>query len=206
MTLWPRTPPHPDEELDDPQPSDEALVALTRIDPTAFALLYRRYASAVFQYCDRCLGDRTAAEDVASAVFMRALAAFPRYRETGSSFRSWLFAIAHNAIIDARRARRPIESLERVGDLADRAASPEELALAALERRDITLLLARLSPDQRAVVELRLQGLNDKEIAAALGRSPGAVRTIQYRAVQRLRALLGTNAANANREVDCVAL
>jgi RNA polymerase sigma-70 factor (ECF subfamily) len=188
--------------VDEPEMSDEALVALTRIDPTAFALLYRRYAPAVFQYCDRCLGDRPAAEDVTSAVFMRALAAFPAYRDRGGSFRSWLFAIAHNAIIDARRARRPIESLDRVIDLADRAASPEDLALLALERRDITGLLARLSPDQRAVLELRLQDLSDKEIAEALGRSPGAVRTVQYRAVQRLRALL---AADAGEEVRCVA-
>jgi RNA polymerase sigma-70 factor (ECF subfamily) len=190
---------------DDPAPvdaelSDDDLVTLTRCDPAAFATLYRRYAVAVYRYCDRALGDRAAAEEVTQTVFLRALNALSAYR--GGSFRSWLFAIAHNAVVDTRRARRPLTSLDDALGLPDAAASPEEQALAAVERRELARLLAQLPSEQRAAVELRLAGLNDKEIARVLGRSPGAVRSAQYRAVRRLRDLLSRE---PEREVAYVA-
>jgi RNA polymerase sigma-70 factor (ECF subfamily) len=172
----------------DPEPSDDALVEQARLDPATFARLYRRYAVAVYRYCDRALGDRGLAEEVTQTVFLRALAALPAYR--GGAFRSWLFAIAHNAVVTARQARRSMGSLAEAEHLADTAASPEDLALDSVTQREIAHLLARLPAEQRAVVELRMAGLRDKEIAQVLGRSPGAVRTAQYRAVQRLRGLL----------------
>jgi RNA polymerase sigma-70 factor (ECF subfamily) len=168
-------------------------VRLAQHDRAAFALLYRRYAAAVYRYCDRALGDRLAAEEVTQTVFLRALAALPGCRD-GRAFRPWLFTIAHHAIADARRARRPLVPLDGALDLVDPADSPEELALAAAERREITALLARLPPQEREIVEFRLAGLRDQEIAQVLGRSAGAVRTAQYRALKHLRALLAEQA------------
>jgi RNA polymerase sigma-70 factor, ECF subfamily len=189
-----------DAALDEGEPCDETLVLLAQHDRAAFARLYRRYATAVYRYCDRALGDQTAAEEVTQIVFLRALTALPSCRD-GHAFRPWLFAIAHNAIADARRTRRPLVPLEGALDVPDSAASPEELALAGVERREITALLAHLPDPERAIIELRLAGLRDKEIAHTLGRSSGAVRTAQYRAVQHLRVLL----ANQEREVSHVA-
>lgn len=189
MVGWQQMQPPREQALDDPEPGDEELVAAARHDRAAFALLYRRYATPIYRYCDRALGDRAAAEEVTQTVFLRALAALPAFRD-GGSFRSWLFAIAHNAIADAHRARRPLVSLDGTMHLVDSAAPPEELALAAVERREIRALLARLPAEERELVELRLAGLRDKEIAEVLGRTPGAVRTAQYRAVKRLRVLL----------------
>lgn len=168
--------------------ADDDVVALARRDHALFAVLYRRYAVAVYRYCDRALSDEGAAEEMTQTVFLRALSALPTYR--GGSFRSWLFAIAHNAILDARRARRPLTSLDNAMALPDRAASTEEQVLDAMAGQEITRLLAHLPREQRAVVELRLAGLRDREIAEILGRSPGAIRTAQYRAVQHLRQLL----------------
>ena len=185
---------------DGTEPSDAALVALTRRDPVAFALLYRRYATTIYRYCDRALGDRSAAEEATQTIFLRALAALADCRDE-DAFRPWLFTIAHNAIADARRARRPLVSLDGVSEVPDTATSPEDLALAAAQRREITSLLARLSAEEREIVELRLAGLRDKEIARTLGRSPGAIRTAQYRAVKHLRSLL----ADQEREVSHVA-
>jgi RNA polymerase sigma-70 factor (ECF subfamily) len=182
------------------EPTDAALVALTRRDPAAFAHLYRRYATSVYRYCDRALGDRSSAEEATQTIFLRALAALADCRD-GDAFRPWLFAIAHNAIADARRAGRPLVSLDGLSEVPDPAASPEDLALAGAQRREITALLARLRSDEREIVELRLAGLRDKEIARTLGRSPGAIRTAQYRAVKHLRALL----ADQEREVSHVA-
>jgi RNA polymerase sigma-70 factor (ECF subfamily) len=189
------------EETAGDEPGDEEIVAQARRDPAFFALLYRRYAASVYQYCDRCLGDRDAAEEATQIVFLRALASLATCRD-GRAFRSWLFAIAHNEIISQRRSYRDFAPLETATEVLDAAASPEDLALAAMERREITALLARLPVDQRDPVELRLQGLSDQEIARVLGRSPGAIRTAQYRAVRQLRTFLGAAQMKEGRRVE----
>lgn len=167
---------------------DAALVAAARRDRRAFAPLYRRYVDPVYRYCHRRLGSREAAEDVTSLVFARALVALPGYRD--GSFRGWLFTIAHHAVVDALRARRPEVPTEAAAATPDPAPTPEEAVLTAETGRSLRAVLARLSPDQRQVVELHLAGLNGREIAALLGRSHPAVRSVQSRAVSRLRELL----------------
>jgi RNA polymerase sigma-70 factor (ECF subfamily) len=149
----------------------------------------------VYGYCLRRLQTPEAAEDATSQVFANALAAMPRYRDDGPSFGAWLFAIAHNVVIDEFRARQRLgsttASFDHLGATADAAPGPEESALVAEEVREVRTLLSRLSTDQAHVIELRLAGLTDKEIAFVLGRSQGAVRVAQHRAVRRLRGLLG---------------
>src|SRR5687768_11853835 len=78
---------------------DARMVALAKRDPRAFAPLYDRYFDPVYRYCYRRLGDGETAADATAQVFAKALAALPRYREDAPSFRSWLFAIAHNVIV-----------------------------------------------------------------------------------------------------------
>src|SRR5262245_59227162 len=78
---------------------ETAIVALAQRDPAAFAPLYQTYITPVYHYCYRRLGTREMAEDATSLVFERALRSLPLFR--GGSFRSWLFAIAHNAVTDA---------------------------------------------------------------------------------------------------------
>jgi len=170
---------------------DAALAARARDDPAAFAPLYERYLDPVYRYCYRRLGAREAAEDAAAAVFARALAALPAYRD--GSFRAWLFAIAHNAVADNHRRQRarPEAPLEAAGDPPDRAPTPEEIALENDERGSVRALLTALPDDQRRVLEMRLAGLSGAEIATALGRSVAAVKMLQLRAMTRLRADLG---------------
>jgi RNA polymerase sigma-70 factor (ECF subfamily) len=174
-----------------PIDTDAALVAAARRDRAAFAPLYLRYVDPVFRYCLRRLGSWEAAEDATAQVFTKALAALPGYRESGSSFRSWLFAIAHNVLVDAGRSARPHDMLDESLPLTDPGTGPEEAALAAEGQREVQLLLAIVPPDQRRVLELRLAGLTTAEIAQALGLSPGAVRASQYRAAKRLRLVMG---------------
>ena len=171
--------------------ADATLLARARREPAAFAPLYARYLGPVYGYSFRRLGTREAAEDATSLVFTKALAALPRYEERAGSFRAWLFAIAHNVVVDQVRGRLPDQALDAAAEAPDLAPTPEDHALAADDGRLLRALLARLTPDQRQVVELRLAGLTDREIAQALGRSHGAVRMSQFRAVARLRTLLG---------------
>jgi len=171
-----------------PHAEDAAAVARAKLDPREFAPLYARYFDPIFRYCYSRVGTPEAAADAASQVFAQALAALPSCR--GTAFRSWLFAIAHNVLVDRYRGRSDDRPLEDAALVEDAASSPEDLALAAEQHRAVLLLLDRLPPDQRRVVELRLAGLTTVEIAAALGRSRGAIDTAQCRAVARLRALL----------------
>lgn len=168
---------------------DATLVNRAKRDRQAFAPLYARYADPIYRYCYRRLGSQEAAADATSQVFAKAIAALPGCRP--EAFRSWLFSIAHNVLIDSFRGDRDDQPLEAAALVPDATPSPEDQALAAEQRREIVVLLGHLLPEQRRVVELRLAGLNGNEIAAVLGRSRASVDTIQFRAMARLRALLG---------------
>lgn len=187
----PLAPEEQEQELHDPPkpPSlvldDVALVTAAQSDPAAFASLYAHYLQPVYRYCYRRLGTVAAAEDATSDIFVKVLVALPRYR--AGSFRSWLFAIAHHVTADALRRQRTHEHLDAVNEPVDTRPTPEDLALAAEGQR---ALLAHLAEDQRSVVELRLAGLTDVEVAETLGRSVSAVKTVQFRAIARLRRLL----------------
>lgn len=175
----------------EPDDTDAALATRARTDRAAFGVLYDRYVGRVFAYCYRRLGNRQAAEDATSVVFVKALAAMSNYRDNGPSFRSWLFAVAHNVLADIGRAYQPDRPLDEASSLAASTPGPEEDALAEERGRELRALLMRLPADQRELVELRLAGLNDAEIARVVGRSHGAVRVAQHRAVRRLRDLMG---------------
>ena len=175
------------------EPDDAALVAAAKRNRDAFALLYARYLPAVLRFCASRLGDPNDAEDATSHIFAKAMVALPSCRD--EAFRGWLFTIARNVIIDTYRRRHPARPLDDVIAITDPAAGPEEIALAEDERARLRALLVHLSRDQRQVVELRLAGLSGKEIASALQMSIPAVKTHQFRAVARLRDVLGVNAA-----------
>jgi RNA polymerase sigma-70 factor (ECF subfamily) len=188
-----RQPEHPPEAAAD---VDARLVAWARQDPQAFTALYDRYFPAVYGYCLSQLGDPGAAEDAASQTFLKALAALPRYREAGR-FRPWLFAIAHNAVLDAIGRRRPDAPLEEAAGVLDPAASPEERAIAALDAAWLDGAIARLPGDDRRVLELRRAGLSGREIADVLGIGHEAAKKRQLRALDRLRADLAADLAAA---------
>lgn len=180
------------EACADPRPeeTDAHLVARAKRDPAAFAALYARYLVPVYRFCLLRLGDPHEAEDATSVIFQKPLAALPGCRD--DRFRPWLFTIARNAVTDRYRARRnrPETLLDVARAVADREPGPEQIAVAGSEADRLRALLETLTDEQRAVVEIRLAGLTDTEIGRILGKRPGAVRAIQFRAIQKLRALL----------------
>jgi RNA polymerase sigma-70 factor, ECF subfamily len=177
---------------------DARLVALAKSDPRAFAPLYARYFDPVYRYCYRRLGQPEAAADATAQVFTKVLAALPGYREDAPSFRSWLFAIAHNVITDDLRARRPVAPIAAAAHVAAADPSTEEVVLTDETGSQVHALLSSLPADQRQILELRLAGLTGPEIAAALGRSLGAVKIAQVRAFARLRATMAPAGAAAS--------
>lgn len=191
MRAW-RVPPPTDTAPMAPSADDADLVAAAQIDRLAFAPLYERYRDDLLRYCYYCLGDWDDASDATQQIFTNVLAALPRFVDHGASFRPWLFRIAHNEVLSRqqRQARRPQNHLTDAADLADLAPSPEDLAIAADDHQRLWLLLRHLPSDRQRVCELRFAGLTDREIATALGKSQGAVRTAQSRAVAQLRELM----------------
>jgi RNA polymerase sigma factor (sigma-70 family) len=103
---------------------------------------------------------------------------------------SWLFSIAHNVVMDRYRRRRNELDLDAALDVPSGGTSPEETAIAHGDAAHLYAALARLTPDQRQVVELRLSGLTGPEIRTVLGKSRSWVDTTQFRALKRLRELL----------------
>ncbi len=171
--------------------SDAEEVLAAREDLSAFEPLYRRYADSVYRYCARRLDDPERAADATSAIFMKAMQSIHHCQP--ESFRSWLFSIAHNTTIDARRTTRDHAQLDTAFVPMNEALQPELLVTREESRLEIVALLDHLTPDQRNVVELRLSGLDGYEIAQALGRSRASVDTAQSRAIARLRRILVAN-------------
>jgi RNA polymerase sigma-70 factor (ECF subfamily) len=168
--------------------TDQKLVERAQRNPAAFEPLYDRYLDAIYAYCYRRLGTRELAEDATSQVFVQALAALPKFR--AQSFRAWLYTIARNVVIDIHRAKSPLPLID---DAEIDALTDDGEIDWRISELDVRRLLAQLTPEQRDVVELRLSGMTGPEIAEVLGRSPGAVRALQFRAYQHLRALLAAN-------------
>jgi RNA polymerase sigma-70 factor (ECF subfamily) len=173
-----------DPDLDD--------VLAAQANRAAFATLYRRYLDPVYGYSFYLLGDHHDAEDATERTFLAALGAIDRYRDEGSTFRSWLFRIAHNQLANALRARsrHRTASLDAVLEPAA-TDDPARLAGTADDARRLRAAVASLSDDRRQVVILRfVDGLTAREIGDVLGRSEGAVRVLQHRALRELAALL----------------
>jgi RNA polymerase sigma-70 factor (ECF subfamily) len=187
---------HPDrrESLHAPGPDpDLADVRAAQQDPAAFAVLYRRYLDRVYGYCFYLLGDHHDAEDATERTFMAALAAIGRYRDEGASFRSWLFRIAHNQLANAlrTRSRQRTSPMDGAPEPMAPFSDPERLAGLADDARRLRAAVAALSDDRRQVVVLRfVDGLSAREIGEVLGRSEGAVRVLQHRALRDLAELL----------------
>ena len=167
---------------------ENELVHRAASDCAALTTLYQRYFDGVYRYCFRQLRNREAAEDATQVVFERAMANLARF-EARSSFRAWLFAIAHNEVIDQARRKRPVADPDALDFLHDPGPSPEAIAIERDEHDGLRRMISRLDEQDQHLIELRLSGLNDREIADVLGISHGAVRTRQHRTLLRLRQL-----------------
>lgn len=165
---------------------EQAEIRAAQQNRAAFAPLYERYADAVYGYCLRRLSDPELAADTTAEVFTRAMTTIGTFR--GRSFRSWLFTIARNAVIDRYRARKPVESLPET--LVSRQMSPEDIAIQRETRLELQAALVHLTDQQQDVITLRLAGLKGKEIATAMDMTLGAVKATQVRAFARLRELM----------------
>jgi RNA polymerase sigma-70 factor, ECF subfamily len=170
----------------------------------AVTRVYTAYAPALFRFFLAAVGDRPTAEDLTGDVFRSAIEGLPGFRGSMEMLGGWLFTIAHHDLADYRRrqARNPVQPLDDLLEeaaLAGGAADPEELALDRVEGERVLAALRQLSPDQREVLLLRMAaGLTTPEVAAIVGKTTGAVKSLQHRGVASLARVLGaTNDTSA---------
>jgi RNA polymerase sigma-70 factor (ECF subfamily) len=166
-----------------PDDHDErSLIEAAQADPARFVDLYERHFHRVYAYVARRASSRAEAEDVTSEVFEQAFRNLKKFEWRGVPFVAWLYRIAANALADTRRARAR-DAFDPPPDVADGREAEE------IERRAIVFQIVERLPDvQRQVIEMRFVDQKSiREIAAALGRSEGAVKQLQLRALENLR-------------------
>ena len=166
-------------------PDERTLVERAQRDPRRFADLYALHFDRVYAFVARRVPTRSDAQDVTSEVFKHALANLGRFEWRGVPFAAWLYRIAANTVADhyqrsARERNAPAEP-----DLPDADARNIE------HRALIYSAVRTLPPEQRRVIELRFaDDRSIAEIARVLGRSEGAVKQLQLRAMKTLRQRL----------------
>jgi RNA polymerase sigma-70 factor (ECF subfamily) len=165
---------------------ERLLIEAAKADPRRFGDLYERHFDRVYAFVVRRAGGRSEAEDLTAEVFHHALASLVRFEWRGVPFAAWLLQIARNALADRwQRAAR-----EQAREPAPEAAG--DGARADADRRAVLAdLVSRLPADQqRVVLERFVEQKSIREIARALDRSEGAVKQLQFRALESLRARL----------------
>ena len=175
------------------QPKDEsALLNRAReYDQAAIAEIYDRYSLRIYNYIYHRLGNAHLAEDLTANVFLRMLEAIRSSRAWQTSFSGWLYRIAHNLVVDYFRAGQqdevpleewPIPSREHPADIAERSLTQQRLRSA----------VGQLTGEQNVVITLKfLEGMSNAEVARVLGKSEGAVKSLQFRALASLRRMIG---------------
>lgn len=165
---------------------ERALIEAAQQDPRRFADLYQANFDSVYAFVASRISDRTEVEDVVSEVFHQALENLGRFEWRGTPFIAWLLRIARNAMADRWRGAARSEPLSEDG-LVDIGADD------GAERRAILAeLLDELPSDQRLVLVRRfIEQRSIREIAKELMRTEGAVKQLQFRALQNLRARMG---------------
>jgi RNA polymerase sigma-70 factor, ECF subfamily len=170
----------------------QALNRLQRLDSQAIGAIYDQYFSEVYRYVRYRINDDTAAEDIASDVFVRLLEAAQKKQGPQSSLKGWLIATASHAVNDhlRRQYRRPVEALSDA--LPDRSSSVHSEVDSREQNRMVQSAYAQLTPEQQHVLALRFgQGYSIEETAAHLQKNINAVKALQFRALASLQRQIG---------------
>ena len=162
-------------------------------DTEAFGQLYESYAPRLFRFFYANLENRPDAEDLTEEVFFRTWKFLPNYRERGAPFGGFLFRVARNLLVDHFRGSGRVTVYERFDDiLVD--GSQENTEWISSELNELKLVMEDLREDYRTVLSLRFLGeLTPDETAYAMGKSRGAVRVLQHRALLAARKAMQLN-------------
>lgn len=164
------------------------LARLRALDPLILGEAHKRYLPEIFRYAYYRTGDPARAEDIAAEVFLQLLEALNAGKGPRLNLRGWLYGTASNLIDGYYRKAiaREVELPQR--ELKAEEADPSSQAEQLERIHNVQAAFSRLTPEQQHVLALRLgNGLSVKETASLLGKRPGAIRALQFRALNTLR-------------------
>jgi RNA polymerase sigma-70 factor (ECF subfamily) len=165
-------------------------------DRQAIGELYRRHVDLVYRYIHVRVQDDAVAEDLTAQVFLKALEGLSSYQPGDAPFQAWLYRIAHARTVDYWRQQQRRVEVPLAETLSTGGPRPDEVVEAKAESVTALDLLAQLTDDQQDVLILRFIGeMKLWEIAETLGKTVGAVKAIQYRALASLARLRGERVA-----------
>jgi RNA polymerase sigma-70 factor (ECF subfamily) len=160
-----------------------------RGDREALEALYLLHFDRIYSYLHLSVGNRHDAEDLTTQTFLKMLEAIGRFRWQSAPFSAWLFRIAHNLAMDHFRATRRWHPEEDVPEPEDATeSSAEEAAFESIGRRSMLELIENLSHEQKQVLTLKFVfNFSNGEAAKILGKTEGAVKSLQHRALVSLQ-------------------
>jgi RNA polymerase sigma-70 factor (ECF subfamily) len=161
-------------------------------DREALEELYLIHFDRIYSYLHVSVGNRHDAEDLTTQTFLKMLESIGRFRWRSAPFSAWLFRIAHNLAMDHFRATRRWQPQEEVPEPEpDESTSAEAGALESIGRRSMLELIDELSPEQQQVLTLKFVfNFGNAEVATILGKTEGAVKSLQHRALASLQKQL----------------
>jgi RNA polymerase sigma-70 factor (ECF subfamily) len=163
-----------------------------RGDREALEELYLIHFDRIYSYLHVSVGNRHDAEDLTTQTFLRMLEAIGKFRWQSAPFSAWLFRIAHNLAMDHFRANKRWQPEEEVPEPEpDESTSAEAGALESIGRRSMLELIEDLSPEQQQVLTLKFVfNFSNGEVATILGKTEGAIKSLQHRALASLQKQL----------------
>jgi RNA polymerase sigma-70 factor, ECF subfamily len=161
-------------------------------DREALEELYLIHFDRIYSYLHVSVGNRHDAEDLTTQTFLRMLEAIGKFRWQSAPFSAWLFRIAHNLAMDHFRATKRWHPEETPPEPdPDEATSAEHGALESIGRKSMLELIDDLSPEQQQVLTLKFVfNFANAEAATILGKSEGAIKSLQHRALASLQKQL----------------
>ncbi len=171
-------------------PNERALVERAKKDPEAFSVLYGRYFQRIYNYVSWRVGSRRDAEDLVSDIFTRALDKLDSFKwRRGATFSSWIFRIAHNAVVDHYRneAKRDAVSLDDLPEIQADEFLPDELSERRQLFKGLFEKIQELPARQAEIVTMRFYGeMRNKEIANILNIAEKSVSSSLFRGLKKL--------------------
>ena len=166
-------------------------------DRDALEELYLIHFDRIYSYLHMTVGNRHDAEDLTTQTFLKMLESINRFRWQSVPFSAWLFRIAHNLAMDHFRAGRRWQPEEEVPEPhGSEERSAEEQAFHSIGRASMLEMIEGLSPEQQQVLTLKFVfNFSNGEAATILGKTEGAIKSLQHRALVSLQKQIGGDAA-----------
>ncbi len=160
--------------------------------PAAITELYAVYGDAVYRYCYVRLNDRDAAQDCVQDVFVRIWRGVSTFDYRGDgSFMAWMYTIAHHVVVSHVRTHKRMPHVPLTPELNIADVQHPDTARTIVDRLWLRDAISHLTPEQQQVITLKFfVGLSNSDIATAVGRTEGAVKALQHRAITRLHHLV----------------